>query len=109
MVRALVGEMLREMGFAVCEASSAKAALVVLKKGPPITTLVTDIRMPESTGLDLAAEVSRTRPGIRIIYMTAYAKEAAMGSNLLLRHDVLIKPFSFEQLQRVLTEKARAH
>lgn len=110
MVRALVGEMLREMGFDVREAASAKQALAMLQTGCAVTTVITDIRMPEVSGLELAVAVRRAHPGVRIVYMTGYAKEAASGHSQFLAHDVLIKPFTFEQLETVMcNEKPRSH
>lgn len=108
MVRQLVSEMLRELGFDVCEAASASAALRLLKKGLPITTVITDIRMAETTGIELAGEICRARPETRVIYMTGYAKEFAGSHSQLLAHDVLVKPFTIEQLENVMIRRKRA-
>lgn len=109
MVRALVAEMLRELGYDVCEAGSAKIAWAVLAKGTPISTVITDIRMPDITGIELATQIRKSRPDLRVIYMTGYAKEAALSDSHLLKHDVLIKPFTFEQLEAVMTQRAPRH
>ncbi|MGE3475132.1 MAG: response regulator [Rhodospirillaceae bacterium] len=109
MVRALVGEMLRELGYTVCEADSAKGAIALIRKGLPITTIITDIQMPDITGIELAGMIRQARPDIRVIYMTAYAKEAAQKGNQLLNHDVLVKPFTFEQLESVMIERRQQH
>ena len=108
MVRQLVSEMLRELGFEVCEAASACAAMRLLKKGLPISTVITDIRMAETTGIELAGEICRTRPETRVIYMTGYAKEFAGSHSQLLTHDVLVKPFTFEQLENVMIQRKRS-
>lgn len=108
MVRKLVSEMLRELGYEVCEAASATAAMRLLNKGMPITTVITDIRMPDSTGIELAGEICRARPETRVIYMTGYAKEFAGSHSQLLAHDVLVKPFTFEQLENVMIERERS-
>lgn len=109
MVRALVSEMLRELGYNVCEACSAKGALALLRKGVPISTIITDIQMPDITGIELAGMIRQARPDIRVIYMTAYAKEAAQSGNQLLTHDVLVKPFTFDQLESVMIERLPQH
>lgn len=108
MVRRLVSEMLRELGYEVCEAASASAAMRLLKKGLPITTVITDIRMAETTGIALAGEICRARPETRVIYMTSYAKELAGSHSQLLAHDVLVKLFTFEQLENVMIKRKRA-
>ncbi|MCA0202476.1 MAG: response regulator [Proteobacteria bacterium] len=109
MVRAVVGEMLRALGYAVCEADSAKAAIALLRKGRSITTIITDIQMPDITGIELANMIRHARPDIRVIYMTAYAKEATQKGNQLLNHDVLVKPFTFDQLESVMIERLQQH
>ncbi len=109
LVRALVSEMLRELGYAVCEANSAKSALALIKKGASIATVITDIRMPDISGIELAGLIRRARPEVRVIYMTAYAKEAAQSGSQLLQHDVLVKPFTFGQLESVMIERLQKH
>ncbi len=108
-VRSLVAEMLAEMGFDVRQAESASAALSLLQRGVPVSTLITDIRMPVTTGIELASEVRRQFPGVRIVYMTGYAKEAVEGSHDLVRQDVLFKPFTFEQLERIMHRIPKRH
>ena len=108
MVRQLVSEMLRELGFEVCEAASAGAAMRLLKRGLPISTVITDIRMAETTGIELAGEICRMRPETRVIYRTGYAKEFAGSHSQLLTHDVLVKPFTFEQLENVMIQRKRS-
>ena len=84
------------------------AAMRLLKRGLPISTVITDIRMAETTGIELAGEICRMRPETRVIYMTGYAKEFAGSHSQLLTHDVLVKPFTFEQLENVMIQRKRS-
>lgn len=104
MVRAFIGEMLRELGYEVCEASSAKAALEVLSRGLPISVMITDIRMPDVTGVELVAVVQKQRPDIHVVYMTGYARETVEGSDHILAHKVLVKPITFAQLEAAMRD-----
>jgi two-component system, NarL family, response regulator DesR len=57
----------------VGQARNGREALeAVLSAGPDV--LLTDIEMPEMTGLELAAEVRRRRPGTRVIILTTFAR-----------------------------------
>ena len=50
----------------------AKALELVRRERPDV--LLTDIEMPKVTGLDLAAEVTRTVPGTRVVILTTFAR-----------------------------------
>ena len=62
-VRRVSVRRLRELGYAVIEADSGPAALLVLDREEPIDVLFTDIVMPGGmTGIDLAHEVAAAPP-----------------------------------------------
>ena len=99
-VRAFAMEALRELGYRVVEASSGKAALEVLDSAPSLDLLLTDVVMPgDYNGRELADEASRRRPGLRVLYMTGYSRDAIIRQGRL-DPDVhlLGKPFSLEEL-----------
>ena len=53
--------------------------------------------MPEMTGTELAAEVKRRRPDMRILFVTGYVGEAGDADDLA-GHEVLRKPFTVDAL-----------
>jgi CheY-like chemotaxis protein len=70
-----------------------------LRSARPIDLLLTDIIMPSSHGRDLAKEAERLRPGIRILYMTGYSRNAVVHQGRLDEGvDLLQKPVSQAQL-----------
>jgi CheY-like chemotaxis protein len=69
-VRGITAEVLRDQGFSVHEAQSGQAALALLRNGLQINALVTDVRMPEMSGLELAKRVLARRPGTKILYVS---------------------------------------
>jgi len=76
--RRVTSESLRRAGYDTLEAGSGKEALELLEKGEPIIMIVTDIRMPEMSGLDFTARL-RSDPGfanIPIIICTALETKA---------------------------------
>jgi PAS domain S-box-containing protein len=93
-------ELLEQAGFEVELARDAKSALARLPEAP-IDLVITDIVMPGgASGVDLARDLRRIRPGLPVLLMTGYAG-GAVG---LTQGDfpVLSKPFTFAQLQSAL-------
>lgn len=99
-VRAYTAEILRELGYSVAEASSAKGALAILRNKEQLDLLLTDVVMPgDMNGRELADEAARLRSGLRVLFMTGYSRDA------IIRHGridpgvhMIGKPFSFDDL-----------
>jgi signal transduction histidine kinase/CheY-like chemotaxis protein len=87
--------LLEDLGHEVTEVHSAREAIELLEGGLLADLLITDYAMPGMTGMELADEVSRTRPHLPILLATGYAEME--GSH---RADVprLAKPYTQEQL-----------
>jgi len=105
-VRRVSVRRLRELGYAVIEADSGPAALLVLDREEPIDVLFTDIVMPGGmTGVDLAHESRRRRPELKILFTSGYAEPAAVkGSTLTTNVGWLGKPYSINELDAKLHE-----
>ena len=71
-MRELLSIVLRRDGYNVLIADSGKAALDVLKR-ERVDILITDIRMPEMSGVDVLREAKLIDPSIICIVMTAFA------------------------------------
>ena len=72
-VRAMAARILRQRGFAVVEASGGGAALEAIHEGGPLDLVLTDVVMPEMSGVELADRVGRLRPGMPVLFMSGYA------------------------------------
>jgi CheY-like chemotaxis protein len=100
-IRTDVREMLRAMGHTVAEAGSVAEALE-LADLPGLGLVLSDIGLPGGAhGIDLMAEISKRRPGLRRALMTSLPpgdmlRESAAGV------PVLTKPFTFEDLSAFL-------
>ena len=109
-VRAYATESLRELGYRVAEASSGRSALELLEHAPPLDLLLTDVVMPGGyNGRELADEAVKRRPGLKVLYMTGYSRDA------ILRHGrlapgvhVIGKPFSLAELAEKVRERLDA-
>lgn len=95
-VAALTREMLRCVGFSVIHASSSEAALGALADGRDIQYVFSDIMMPGTNGVELAQEIKRRRPQLRIVLTTGYPEAAAgVDEN---QFGLVLKPYTLEAL-----------
>jgi CheY-like chemotaxis protein len=111
-LRTYLADVLRELRYNVIAAPSAEAALELLRTGRTIDLLLTDIILPTSNGRDLGKEAERIRPGIRVLYMTGYSRNAVVHHGRLDEGvDLLQKPVSQAQLtvrvRAALDQKAK--
>jgi CheY-like chemotaxis protein/anti-sigma regulatory factor (Ser/Thr protein kinase) len=95
-VRSYLAEVLRNLGYQVITCSDAKSAKVVLAQAERrIDLMLTDIVMPGQTGKQLADEVHKMRPHLKVIYMTGYSRNAVVHQGRLdAGVDLLQKPVS---------------
>jgi two-component system response regulator PilR (NtrC family) len=85
-------------------ASVPQAQKFCLESTPDL--VLTDLRLPEQSGMDLLRWLRQECPDTQIIMMTAFAStETAIEAMRLGAYDYQIKPFKVEEL-RVVTEKA---
>ena len=101
-VRAVVAKMLEEGGLTVLQASGGEEALAFARRGDAqIDLLLTDIVMPEVSGVELADRLERERPDVRILFMTGYAEEVVVNEGILGKgRECIGKPFTQEQITR---------
>lgn len=95
MVRKISVRRLKDLGYKVIEADSGKAALAVIDSDAEIDLLFTDVVMPGGmTGLDLAREARKRRPGLKVLFTSGYADPAiAKGGMLTENAGWLGKPY----------------
>jgi PAS domain S-box-containing protein len=103
-VRQVSHRRLRELGYAVLQAENGPAALKVLDDGAAIDLLFTDVVMPGGmTGVDLAHEARRRRPGLKILFTSGYADPGVLQDGLLTGGaGWLGKPYTLRELQAKL-------
>lgn len=99
-VRQLVCKVLQERGYRVLTASDGPSGLKVLQSEVAIDLLVTDVGLPGGLNGRQVADAGRvTRPNLKILFITGYADNAAVGNGLL-EHgmEVVTKPFEISAL-----------
>jgi signal transduction histidine kinase len=98
-VRTVLGEQLRELGFAVDEESNGRSAIERLKRNGGYDVLLTDFAMPGMNGLDTIKSAVSQRPSINALLMTGYADEEAVAG-VRETVPVLRKPIDLNELIR---------
>ena len=107
-VRAFSLSALTNLGYCVLEAADADAALAILGQHSDVALMLTDVGLPGLNGRQLADEARRRFPGLRVVYMTAYARNAIVHHGRLdAGVDLISKPFTTEALGRKLQEVLR--
>ena len=99
--------MLESLGYEVVTHTSARAALAVLRDASePLDCVITDLAMPEMTGLELAALALAARPGLFVVVATGH--QGLVGREVLSEFGVselLAKPYRKSDLARVLATR----
>jgi len=100
-VRTYVVEILRELHYRVLEAHDADSALAMVDRNDiRIDLLLTDVVLPGMNGQQLAEELKARQPGIRVLFMSGYSRDAIV-------HDGRLDP-GVELMQKPLTHEVLA-
>jgi CheY-like chemotaxis protein len=100
LIRSSTAEMLAELGHTVVQAADAKSALKALAAGQ-VDILVTDVGLPDLSGVELARRASEYRPGLGVIFATG--DDAVTAEQDLEKAVLLVKPYAIKDLARALT------
>lgn len=104
-VRGLILEVLDELGYQAIEAADGPAGLAILQSQQRIDLLVTDIGLPGLNGRQVADAGRIARPGLKVLFMTGYAENAAMASGFLEPGMAMItKPFAVDIIAQRIRE-----
>ena len=101
----VTARMLRKLGFDVLEAGNAETAMELLAQEQNIPLVLTDIVMPECSGIELATKVRNLYPQTYMIFMSGY-NNASVSNDLtdLENYSFIQKPFNLDALRKILDE-----
>ncbi len=106
--RELLAEVLRADGHDVLTAASASDARACAAEHPP-AILVTDLRLDGDDGVALMRELHAADPSLQTIVVTAFGSlEAAVDAIQSGAFDYLSKPFSMEEMSRMVRRAVEA-
>lgn len=110
MVREVIEAVLVAMGYNVLVAKSGDEALVLAKESKtPIQLLITDLVMPEMTGLELEQRLRENLARVKVLLITGYSEEAIANPGAFNHtRQLLQKPFSpadlFEKVRTMIED-----
>jgi CheY-like chemotaxis protein len=82
-VRSFVCETLAELGYRVLSATDSESALRVVEGRRDIDLLLTDVVLPGLNGRHLSDEIAKLCPGIGVLFMTGYSRNAIVHQGRL--------------------------
>jgi len=98
-VRDSMTSFLKECGYSVIPCANASDAMVHLRGNKKVDVVLTDIRMPVVTGIELLENIRKFNPEIPVILLTAYAEmDTAVSAIKKGAFDFIIKPYKPEYL-----------
>jgi CheY-like chemotaxis protein len=98
-VRDMAVTELEDAGYEVMEAATGGQALRLLHAGAVIDVLLTDIRMPEADGWEVAEAYRERFPGLPVLYVTGYAEKMQPVSGGI----ILSKPYKMSYVIGLLS------
>jgi PAS domain S-box-containing protein len=106
LVRKYVTAQLRNLGYRAIEAANAAQALAIADSRAEFDLLFTDIIMPGSmNGRQLADEVLRRRPALKVLFTSGYTENALLEHGRLPAAVLLLaKPYRKSELARMLRQ-----
>lgn len=104
LVRNFVTAQLQSLGYRTVAAADSKAALQLIEAGEAFDLLFTDVVIPGGmSGRELAEEVARRRPGLKVLYTSGYTDNAIVHHGKLDDGVMLLtKPYRRNQLAEMI-------
>ena len=105
-VRMLIVDVVEESGYSSLEAHDGPSGLEILRSDVRIDLLITDVGLPGGMNGRQVADAARlTRPDLKVLFVTGYAENAAVGNGMLDHGmQVITKPFVTSNLASKITE-----
>jgi two-component system, cell cycle sensor histidine kinase and response regulator CckA len=94
----VIFEILDSHGYSVLTATSGPEAIQISKKPGTVDLLLTDLLMKPMNGLQLADEMKKTHPQVKVLFMSGYTEDYIRESLGLLHISFLVKPVSADDL-----------
>ena len=114
-VRNVTKKMLEIRGYTVLVSESPEEAIRVLASYTgSVDVLLTDVKLPGMDGVELAAQLRRSRPGLKVVFTSGYARDEAfpdprhrIAVDLDRRGDSAVRPAGTALRRRGVAEDAR--
>lgn len=98
-VREVIVSVLADLGYSYAEADDAQAALALLDGQQHFDLMISDVGLPGMNGRQLAEIAMGRKPGLKVLFVTGYAEQAAVRNGLLGEGmQMITKPFVIDEL-----------
>lgn len=99
----MLGEVLERESYDVRRGLSVKEGLSLFEKEGPFDAVLTDLRMPEASGLDLLAAIRERDPEALVLVLTAFGDAGAAAEAIRAgAYDFISKPYDLAELRQTL-------
>ncbi|MEI9804860.1 MAG: response regulator [Pseudolabrys sp.] len=71
---------MRDLNYLIIEAKDSASAMRLVDADKKFDLLLTDVVLPGKNGRELATEIEQRRPGLKVIFMTGYSRNAIVPS-----------------------------
>ena len=96
---------LEQENYEIFTAENGMKAMEILLTDPGIAIILSDLKMPGMTGMELLQIIKRDFPHLEAIIMTGYATiEIAIDAMKIGAYDFLLKPLTAEQIRLVVNK-----
>ena len=104
LIRLSLKKLFEKEGFTVSTASSGASALKILEEETP-GIVVLDVRLPDSSGIDLLKTIKEVNPETVVIMITGYADiKSSVEAMKMGAYDFLEKPLDFARISLTFYE-----
>lgn len=102
LIRKSLFEILRIAGFQCLMVANGEEAVEAIQK-KTVDIVITDLRLPEMSGIDLLRKIKRLRPAVEVIVMTGFGSiETAVEAMKLKAFDYITKPLHDDEIKLVI-------
>jgi two-component system response regulator PilR (NtrC family) len=110
-LRQMLDILFRREGYAVVTAAGCKPALEAISSAPqPFPAIVTDLSMPDGSGLDVLAAAKGRSASTQVVLLTAHSTiENAIEAMRLGAYDFVAKPFEAAELAALIGKAIEKH
>jgi CheY-like chemotaxis protein len=96
-VRTLLARVLEDAGYQVYEAANGREGLERFR-AQPVDLVITDLEMPEMTGLEVILELTRAFLDVKVIAMSGHSAHELSMAKLLGARQTFVKPIDLPTL-----------
>ncbi len=96
-VRRLLAQVLKDAGYQVCEAATGREGLERFRE-QPMDLVITDLEMPEMTGLEVILALTRAVSNVKVIAMSGHSADELQKAKLMGARQTFAKPLDLPAL-----------